>query len=114
MNRNGRPKKLTTEERFWEKVTKGPECWTWVGGTVGSKGAHGRFAVTSTRADVRLVLPHRYSWELHFGAIPDGLNVLHACDNGACVRPAHLMLGTQHANMVDARQKGRWPRLSRG
>jgi hypothetical protein len=28
----GRPRGMTTEERFWEKVTKGPDCWEWTGG----------------------------------------------------------------------------------
>lgn len=110
MNRNGRPKGMTAEERFWEKVQRNgvDDCWPWLGGCI--SGGHGRFAVTSTRSDVRLVLPHRYSWELAFGPIPDGLKVLHACDTPLCVNPGHLMLGTQQANVVDMYRKGRWAR----
>ena len=52
-------------------------------------------------------MAHRLAWELTFGPIPDGLHVLHACDNPPCIRPDHLMLGTQRANMRDAGRKGR-------
>ncbi len=102
---------MTVEERFWEKVSKGPGCWQWTGGRVGDRatesGRYGRFATSTTRGSVVLVLPHRFSWELHHGPIPDGLQVLHACDNPACVNPHHLLLGTHRANMVDAGRKGR-------
>lgn len=96
---------MTTEERFWEKVDKSGECWVWTG-AIQSKG-YGTFATGSTRATLKVVLPHRYSWELHFGPIPDGLLILHACDNPPCVRPGHLMLGTYQANRVDCAHKGR-------
>ena len=53
---------------------------------------------------------HRVSWELFRGAIPDGLHVLHRCDNPACVNPEHLFLGTATDNMADKYRKGRQAR----
>jgi hypothetical protein len=57
----------------------------------------------------RHVGAHRHAWELtdDNGSIPDGLHVLHRCDNRRCVRGDHLFLGSNVDNMADMRQKGR-------
>lgn len=48
---------------------------------------------------------HRVSYETFVGPIPDGLSVLHRCDNPPCLCPTHLFLGTTADNMRDKASK---------
>lgn len=50
---------------------------------------------------------HRLAWEDAHGPIPDGLRVLHHCDNPPCYNVAHLFLGTDGDNAKDRDRKGR-------
>jgi hypothetical protein len=86
--------------RFWAKVSKGDGCWIWTGSR-NPKG-YGRLNTGN-----RVRLAHAISWELSHGAVPDGLWVLHRCDNPPCVRPDHLWLGTAADNTADMVAKGR-------
>lgn len=90
-------------ERFAEKVFRTNRCWLWTAGTNGvGYGMISRGAASEGR-----MLAHRLSYELHVGEIPDGLLVLHACDNQTCVNPDHLFLGTHLDNALDKTKKGR-------
>jgi hypothetical protein len=92
-------------DAFWSKVGRAGICWEWRGSK--SKYGHGQFQYT-TAPNVRVrVGAHRFSWELANGPVPDGLWVLHHCDNPPCVRPDHLFLGTHKDNMADMKAKGR-------
>lgn len=96
---------------FWRQVArKEPEhCWVWTGETLRSNRPwqrYGRFSVWSGSKTVNF-RAHRFAWMLANGQIPEGLNVLHRCDNTSCVNPNHLFVGTQKENVEDQRSKGR-------
>jgi hypothetical protein len=104
------PSALTIAERFWKHVRKTDGCWEWEG-NIHSKG-YGRMEFNLKRVEVGKekiirVRAHRLSWQLNVGEIPNGIGVLHKCDNRKCVRPEHLFLGTDKDNYEDAIAKGR-------
>jgi HNH endonuclease len=55
----------------------------------------------------RVILAHRATWEVERGPIPEGLDVLHRCDNPPCRNIEHLFLGTSADNVADMDAKGR-------
>lgn len=95
------PDKVSSfEQRFWKRVYKFDSCWEWFGRTNWKK--YGEI-----KRDGKMIRTHRASWELHNGAIPDNLHVLHKCDLRWCVNPNHLSLGTNQDNVADKMAKGR-------
>lgn len=50
---------------------------------------------------------HRLSYKLFKGEIPDGLDILHKCDNPPCCNPEHLTPGTPKENAEDSKAKKR-------
>ena len=80
-------------------------CWLWTGAYFWDSKRGNRYGKIYVKG--KLCRAHRISWELYEGTIPDGLYVLHKCDNHACVNPAHLYLGTQAQNVLDTRDRGR-------
>jgi len=96
--------KVPLDVRFWRRVEKGDGCWRW-GGTIHEATGYGVIGRGATEEG--LAYAHRLSWEFENGEIPDGLYVLHKCDNRWCVRPSHLFLGSHLDNIADSYAKGR-------
>ena len=58
----------------------------------------------------KMLMQHRVAWEAHNAQpIPEGMLVMHSCDNPSCFNPHHLSLGTHQENMTDKANKGRAP-----
>lgn len=83
----------TKEMKFWAKVDKrgSDECWEWTA----SRGPKG-YGKANYQGE--WYSPHRFSYELHVGPIPDGLTIDHLCRNKGCVNPAHLEAVTNLEN----------------
>jgi hypothetical protein len=88
------------EQRFWNKVNKVGQCWEWTGAMTGG---YGVFRLGRQR---KSILAHRFSYLVNCGTIDD-VDVLHRCDNSACVNPIHLFAGSHKDNMNDRDAKGR-------
>jgi len=87
-------------ERFLLHIRKTPTCWIWTGTKITD--GYGGFQVKGKQ-----YLTHRFSYNLFIGQIPEGLCVLHTCDNRLCVNPNHLWLGTKKDNSRDRDSKNR-------
>lgn len=95
-------------DSFFRKTTPEPNtgCLLWTAGV--DRDGYGKIGVgpqnrrTAKRAN-------RVAWELVHGPIPEGMQLLHGCDNPLCVslEPGHLYLGTHQQNMLDKRRRWR-------
>lgn len=91
-------------DRFWIKVDKSgseefPDCWLW---TSQLRTGYGIF-----RLQGKIISAHRFSYFLATGENPGNERVRHSCDNGQCVNPDHLLLGTHADNMRDMYERER-------
>jgi hypothetical protein len=88
-------------ERFWTRVDRSAAegCWLWTGSRQNGYGRIGHRGIVD--------YAHRVAWELTYGPIPEGQQVLHDCDTPPCVRPEHLKLGTPAVNHRDRALRGR-------
>jgi hypothetical protein len=98
--------RVNTPERFWSLVRPAGAldetvCWLWPLRT--DDGGYGRLGFGGRGGQKA----HRVAWELVHGSIPDGMRVLHKCDNPPCCNPTHLFLGSQQDNIADRQAKGR-------
>lgn len=82
------------------------KCWGWKGKVRTNPNGSPSFGVV-THPGSRSERSHRFSYKKYKGPIPEGLHVLHSCDNQPCTNPKHLFLGTHFDNMQDMINKGR-------
>jgi hypothetical protein len=91
--RRGPQPQPVTSETFWPRVDQSGDCWPWLG-------ARQSTGYGNLKADGRYLRAHRVAYELANGPIPDGMEVMHLCDNPPCCNPAHLAIGDHAANMA--------------
>lgn len=104
-------KGMDEQERFWMYVNKQGKphpifptpCWEWTGSLI--KGGYALFRLSSTNpSQQEKILAHRYSFELTYYPIPEGMEIDHMCKTRHCVNPDHLDLVTRQEN-IDRSQK---------
>ena len=90
-------------KRFWDKVDikSSLECWDWQA-SKNHKG-YGKFTF-----QYQYWRSHRFAWYITNGDIPEGMHVLHNCDNVKCCNPNHLRLGTNSENAKDRKDRNRY------
>lgn len=103
--------KITPKE-YWEMVRnrlemrciRNGECKEWGGKR--NKDGYGEMCIIENRKE-KTIKCSRASWIIYRGEIPEGMCVLHKCDNPACFNIDHLFLGTMQDNMTDKMKKNR-------
>lgn len=97
-----RPADIPFEDWFLSMCKPVDGCLVWQG----TPDANG-YGHIDVPWDIRQLGTHIVSWVLSYGPVPDGLSVLHRCDNPPCCFPDHLFLGTRADNVADMMAKGR-------
>lgn len=87
---------------FWSMPEPNSGCWLWLGSV-----SHGYGQTCGKFTGRKMIRAHRASWEaFHDKPVPPGQVLRHKCDVRSCVNPAHLELGSQRDNIMDAVKRG--------
>jgi hypothetical protein len=84
-------------DKFWSKIdmSKGKDsCWVWTKAQQGQGYGITWFMGKSMSA-------HKVAWILTNGLVPEGLEILHKCNNRLCCNPSHMRVDTHLENMHD-------------
>lgn len=84
---------IDPEIRFWNKVEKTETCWIWKASDQGN--GYGQFWTGK-----RVMVAHKFLYELMKGPVPIGLVLDHLCRNRRCVNPDHLEIVTFKENLL--------------
>lgn len=90
------------DKRLKDSSDRTKDCWNWIKSVRSSSNPYGQI-----RYQGKIWIASRLSWVHHRGPIPEGLCVLHKCDNPKCINPEHLYLGTNKDNTKDILDRGR-------
>lgn len=93
-------------QRVYIDMKEDDPCWVFTGSK--DKDGYGQCHSAKCAKDHGVTRAHQLSYVCFRGPIPEGMWVLHKCDNPSCTNPEHLFLGTAKDNNEDMHNKGRW------
>lgn len=93
----------SVKDRLLAGLRNVPEtkCWEWQRACTSA-------GYGNLRVEGRSLQVHRAMWMAFRGPIPDGMFILHSCDNRKCANIAHLRVGTAKDNTADKRARNRF------
>jgi hypothetical protein len=89
----------TTHEDLLSRLKVEGDCLVYTGHKVDGYGTFTTYG--------KMWRAHRYFYTHYVGDIPEGMFILHSCDNRPCVLPSHLRVGTASDNMKDMGERNK-------